>query len=60
MTRELVGKVDGLMGSPLRHHDDASNLLHLRVVWGAGAVQVASNLKPEQDMVSFNMSRCFD
>lgn len=60
MTGQLVGKVDSLMGSPLRYHDDASDLLHLGVVWWAGAIQVASNLKPTQDMVSISKSKCFD
>lgn len=44
MTRQLVGQVDSLMRPPLWHHDDTTNLLHLWVVWWAGAVQVASNL----------------
>lgn len=44
MSWELVGEVDGLVGPPLGHHDDAADLLHLGVVWGTGAVEVASNL----------------
>lgn len=45
MTRQLVRQVDCLMCPPLWHHYDATDLLHLRVVWWAGAIQVACNLK---------------
>lgn len=45
MTGQLIGQVDGLVGSPLRHHNNATDLLHLRVVWWAGAIQVACNLE---------------
>lgn len=44
MTRQLVGQVDSLVSSPLWHHDDAADLLHLGVVWWTGAIQVAGNL----------------
>ena len=57
MTRQLVGQVDGLMCSPLRHHDDTPNLFHLGVVWWTGAIQVARNLK--QQMVSVKGSYFF-
>lgn len=45
MTRQLVGQVDRLVGPPLWHHDDATDLLHLGVVWWTGAIQVACNLE---------------
>ena len=45
MSWELVGKVDGLVSAPLGHHYDAADLLHLGVVWGAGAIEVTSNLE---------------
>lgn len=45
MTRQLVGQVDSLVSSPLRHHNYATDLLHLRVVWWTGAIQVSSNLE---------------
>lgn len=48
VTRQLVGQVDSLVCSPLRHHDDATNLLHLRVVWWTGAIQVACNLRQQK------------
>ena len=48
MTRQLVRQVDCLMCPPLWHHYDATDLLHLRVVWWAGAIQVACNLKNKQ------------
>lgn len=44
MAWQLVGQVDSLVGSPLWHHDDAADLLHLGVVWWAGSIQVAGNL----------------
>ena len=44
MSRQLIGQVDSLMRSPLRHHDDTANLLHLGVVRGTGAIEVACNL----------------
>ena len=45
VSRQLIGQVDSLMRSPLRHHDDAADLLHLGVVRGTGAIQVACNLE---------------
>lgn len=45
MTRQLVGQVDSLVSSPLWDHNDAPDLLHLRVVWWTGAIQVSSNLE---------------
>ena len=36
-----------LVSSPLRHHDDAPDLLHLRVVGRADSIQVACNLRGE-------------
>jgi len=39
--------VHSLVGSPLRTHDDAADLLHLGVVRGAHSVQVACNLRTE-------------
>lgn len=47
MRRQLVGEVDSLVCPPLRYHDDATDLLHLGVVWWAGAIQVACNLKQQ-------------
>lgn len=44
MTRQLVGQVDSLVSSPLWHHDDAADLLHLGVVRWTRAIQVAGNL----------------
>lgn len=44
MSGQLVGQVDSLVCAPLWHHDDAADLLHLRVVWWTGAVQVSCNL----------------
>lgn len=45
MTGQLIGQVDRLVRSPLWHHHNATDLLHLRVVWWTGAVQVACNLE---------------
>lgn len=45
---ELVGEMHGLVGSPLRHHHDAADLLHLGVIRGAGAIQVTCNLEETQ------------
>lgn len=45
MTGQLIGQVDSLVGSPLWHHNNATDLLHLRVVWWTGAIQVACNLE---------------
>lgn len=44
MAGQLVGQVDSLVSSPLWHHDDAADLLHLGVVWWTGSIQVAGNL----------------
>ena len=44
MSWELVGQVDRLVSPPLGHHYDAADLLHLGVVWGTGAIEVASDL----------------
>lgn len=44
MLGQLAGEVDGLMGSPLRHHHNTPNLLHLGVVWGTHPIEVACNL----------------
>lgn len=38
MTGQLIGQVDRLVGSPLRHHNNATDLLHLGVVWWTGAI----------------------
>lgn len=48
MARQLVGQVDSLVSSPLWHHDNAANLLHLGVVWWTSSIQVASNLEQEK------------
>lgn len=48
MGGQLVGEVDGLMRPPLRYHDDTTDLLHLGVIWRAGAVQVARNLEKQK------------
>lgn len=45
MTGQQIGQVDSLVCSPLWHHNNATNLLHLRVVWWTGAIQVACNLE---------------
>lgn len=45
MPGQLIGQVDRLVRSPLWHHNNATDLLHLRVVWWTGAVQVACNLE---------------
>ena len=39
-----IGSGTDLVSSPLRHHDDAPDLLHLRVVGRADSIQVACNL----------------
>lgn len=44
MLGQLAGEMDGLMGSPLRHHHNTPNLLHLGVVWGTHPIEVACNL----------------
>lgn len=44
MTWQLIGQVDSLVCSPLWHHDDATDLLHLGVVWWTGTIQVPCNL----------------
>lgn len=49
MTRQLIGQVDSLVSSPLWHHNDASDLLHLRVVWWTGAIQVSSDLEEKKE-----------
>lgn len=58
MTGQLVGQVDSLVCSPLWHHDDATDLLHLRVVWRTGAVQVASNLEHLNASLAFTDIVC--
>ena len=40
-----IGSGTDLVSSPLWHHDDAPNLLHLRVVRRADSIQVACNLQ---------------
>lgn len=57
VTRQLIGQVDSLVSSPLRHHNDASDLLHLRVVWWTGAIQVSSNLEGKKSITEENL-RC--
>lgn len=42
-----IGSGTDLVSSPLRHHDDAPDLLHLRVVGRADSIQVACNLRGE-------------
>ena len=42
-----IGSGTDLVSSPLRHHDDAPDLLHLRVVGRADSIQVACNLQDE-------------
>lgn len=59
MTRQLVGQVDSLVSSPLRHHNDATDLLHLRVVWWTGAIQVSSNLD-EKDQVKMLITKLME
>ena len=49
MARQLVGQVDSLVSPPLWYHDDTTDLLHLGVVWWAGAVQVTCNLERSAD-----------
>ena len=44
MSWELVGQVDRLVSSPLGHHYDAADLLHLGVVGGTGAIEVTGDL----------------
>lgn len=44
MLRQLPREMHGLVCSPLGHHHDAPNLLHLGVVRRAHSVQVTSNL----------------
>ena len=50
---QQVGQVYHLMGAPLRRHDDAADLFHLRIVRWAHAVQVASNLHTTTTRSSF-------
>lgn len=52
MTRQLVGKVNSLVSSPLRYHDNTTDLLHLGIIRWAGAVQVACDLKDGAQFVS--------
>ena len=40
-----IGSGTDLVGSPLRHHDNAPDFLHLRVVRRADSIQVACNLQ---------------
>jgi len=42
---EDVWQVDHLMSSPLGRHNNAPDLLHLRVVWGTDTKQVTGNLQ---------------
>lgn len=42
---QLARQVHGLMGAPLRSHDDASDLLYLGVIGRTDTIQVSSNLK---------------
>lgn len=42
---KLVRQVDSLVRAPLWHHDDAADLLHLRVVRWTGSIQIAGNLE---------------
>ena len=37
------------MCPPLRDHDDAADLLDLRVVWRADSIQETSNLTTDED-----------
>ena len=44
MGRQDVGQMDHLVGAPLWWHDNASDLLHLRIVCRADAIEITGNL----------------
>mmetsp|Transcript_889 Transcript_889/g.2134 ORF Transcript_889/g.2134 Transcript_889/m.2134 type:complete len:262 (-) Transcript_889:6456-7241(-) len=44
---QLSRQRHGVVGTHLRHHDHASNLLHLGVVWRRNAVEVCRYLRPQ-------------
>ena len=47
--RQQVRQVHGLVRTPLRRHHDTANLLDLRVVGRADAVQVTGNLEKQEE-----------